>query len=136
MSGSWRCVLFVCALVYFIQQASTEKRKKISLLGFSILQEKILICAFDLHIIENRTYCHCLWTVAPTNFNCMCVCVCVSVCLSRFYGLYLTWILIRFGENVGTLVRLNVLKFHKNRFSVEVIMTSLLFFKVISKADG
>ena len=66
----------------------------------------------------------------------VCVCVCVSVCLSRFYGLYLTWILIRFGENVGTLVRLNVLKFHKNRFSVEVIMTSLLFFKVISKADG
>ena len=39
-------------------------------------------------------------------------------------------ILIKLGENVGTTVRLIVLKFHKNQFSVDVIMTSFLFLKL------
>ena len=38
-------------------------------------------------------------------------------------------ILIKLCENVGTLVPLIVLKFHKNSFSVDVIMTSFLFSK-------
>ena len=37
-------------------------------------------------------------------------------------------ILIKLGENVGTLVRLIVLKFHKIRICFDVIMTSFLFF--------
>ena len=56
----------------------------------------------------------------------------VSVCLSRYYGLYLAYYGLDFdqtwyGENVGTLVRLIVSKCHKNRFSVDVFMTSFLF---------
>ena len=39
-------------------------------------------------------------------------------------------ILIKLGKNVGTLIRLIVLKCHKNRFSVDVIMTSFLFFQL------
>ena len=42
-------------------------------------------------------------------------------------------ILIKLGENVGTLGRLIVVKFHKNRFSFDIVMMSFLFFKVISK---
>ena len=59
------------------------------------------------------------------------LCVCLCVCLSRFYGLYLGnygWIWIK--RNVGTLVGLIVFKFHKIRFSVDVIMTSFLFLKL------
>ena len=90
-----------------------------------------------------QLYRHSLWTVAFTNFICVCVCVCVcvclSVCLSRFYGLYLAImgrILIKLGENVGTLVQLIVLKFHKNRFSFDVIMTSFLFCKKLFLRRG
>ena len=71
---------------------------------------------------------------APTNFICVCVCVCLSVCLSvcpaitACVSLTVGRILIKFGENVGTLVRLIMYEFHKNRFSVDVIMTPFLFF--------
>ena len=75
-------------------------------------------------------YLHNLWTVAPTNFislcvsvcvyiyMCVCVCVCVSVChtFTAYISLTMGRILIKIGENVGTLLRLIVLKFHKNRF--------------------
>ena len=40
-------------------------------------------------------------------------------------------ILIKLGENDKTLVRLIVLEFHKNRFNVDVVMASFLFFKFI-----
>ena len=48
----------------------------------------------------------------PTNF--ICVSVCVSVCptFTAYVSLTLGRILIRLGENVGTLVRLIVSKFH------------------------
>ena len=73
---------------------------------------------------KNIFYRHSLWTVAPTNF------ICVSVCLAFTAYILLTMgrILIKLCENVGTLVRLIVSKFHKNWFSVDVIMASFLLF--------
>ena len=55
--------------------------------------------------------------------------MCLSVCpaFTAYISLTLDRILIKLGENVRTLVRMIVLKFHKNRFSVDVIMTSFLF---------
>ena len=53
--------------------------------------------------------------------------MCLSVPLLRLLA-RLPWILFKLGENVGTSVRLIVWKFHKNRFSFDVIMTSFLFF--------
>ena len=44
-------------------------------------------------------------------------------------------ILIILGENVGTSVKLIVFKFHKNKLSFDVIMTSFLFLKVIFKGS-
>ena len=38
-------------------------------------------------------------------------------------------ILIKLSENVGTVVRLIVIQFHKNRISFDVIMTWFLFYK-------
>ena len=65
---------------------------------------------------------HSLWTVAPKNF--ICVCVCVSVPLLWLTSrLLLGRISIKLGENIRTLVQLIILKFHKNQFSVDVIMT-------------
>ena len=69
----------------------------------------------------------------------LCVCMCLCVCLSRFYGLYLgyygsdfnqTWYMVKTLED-----RCIVLKFHRNRFSVDVIMTSFLFFKLLRKGS-
>ena len=86
-------------------------------------------------------YCHILWTVAHAKF--ICVSVCLSFCLSigpaftAYISLTLGRILIKLGENVGNLVRLIVLKFHKNQLSFDVIMTSFLFFfSVISKVSN
>ena len=61
-------------------------------------------------------------------YLCVCVFVCLSVCpaFTAFNLLTICWSLIKLGENVGTLFRLIVLKFHKSRFSVYVIMTSFL----------
>ena len=60
----------------------------------------------------------------------MCLSVCMSVCpaFTVYISLTMGRILINLGENVRTLVWLIVLKFHKNQFSVDVIMTSFLFF--------
>ena len=70
-----------------------------------------------------KIYGHSLRTVAPTNF------ICVSVCLSLL-RLISRWLWVWFWLNlVKMLVRLIVLKFHKNRFSIDVIMTSFLFFQ-------
>ena len=57
--------------------------------------------------------------------------VCVSVCpaFTAYISLIMGRILIKLGGNVETLVQLIVLKFHKNLLSVDVIMTSFLFFK-------
>ena len=67
------------------------------------------------------------------------MCVCLSVCpaFTAYISLTFGWILIKFGENVGTLVRMIVLKFHKNRFSFDVIMTSFFyyFFKGTNSSD-
>ena len=65
------------------------------------------------------------------------LCVCLSVCLPRFYiSLTVGQILIKLVENVITSVRMIVLKFHKNWISFDVIMTSFLFSKVISKGSN
>ena len=73
-------------------------------------------------------------------YVCVCVCVCVSVCVSvpllRLISRYYGSVLIKLGENVGTLVQLIVLKFHKNRFSFDVIMTSFLFCKKLFLRRG
>ena len=64
------------------------------------------------------------------DFNKLFLCVSLSVSLSRFYSLYLIYYvsdLIKFDENVGTSVRLILSKFHKTRFSVDIIMSSFLF---------
>ena len=45
------------------------------------------------------------------------------------------WISIKLVVNVGTSIQLIVSKFHKNRSSFDVIMTSFLFPKVISKGS-
>ena len=75
----------------------------------------------SIPLSKNKKYHrHSLWTVASTNF--ICVSLCVSVCLSSFMAyilLTMGQILIKLGENVGTLVQLVVLKFHKNRFSFD-----------------
>ena len=62
------------------------------------------------------------------------VCVCLSVCpaFTAYISLTVGWILIKLSENVGTLVRLIVLKFHKNRVTVDVIP----IFKDISKGSN
>ena len=72
-----------------------------------------------------------------TLSECVCLSVCVSVgpAFTAYISLTMGWISIKLGENVGTLVRLIVLEFHKNPISFEVIMTSFLFFKVISKGS-
>ena len=59
----------------------------------------------------------------------VCVCMCVSPALTAYISLTMGWILIKLGENVGTSVRLIVLKFHRNQFSFDVIITSFLFSK-------
>ena len=63
-------------------------------------------------------YRHSLWTVAPTNL----------ICFTAYISLAVGRILIKLGENVGTSVRLIALKFYKNRFCVDVSMTSFFFF--------
>ena len=72
-------------------------------------------------IIVNNDFCHSLWTVAPTNFISVCVYVCVCLCVCPAFTAYILVtmgrILIKLAENVGTSVRLIVLKFHKNRHS-------------------
>ena len=63
-------------------------------------------------------------------YLCVCLSVCVCVCecpaFTTYSSLTMGRILIKHGENVGTLVRLVVSKFHKNQFSVDVIMMSFL----------
>ena len=55
-------------------------------------------------------YRHSLWTLAPTNL----ISLSLSVPLLRLIiSLTMGWILIKHGENVGTSVRLIVLKFNK-----------------------
>ena len=49
------------------------------------------------------------------------VCVCVCPAFTAYISLSMGQILIKIGENVGTSVRLIVLKFHKNL----LVMTSL-----------
>ena len=73
--------------------------------------------------------------MAPKNF--ICVCVCLSVCLAFTVFISLTTgrNLIKLCENAGTLIRLIVLKFYKNRLCVDVIMTLFLFFKIFSKGS-
>ena len=67
---------------------------------------------------------------------CLCVSVCVCLCACPAFTAYISLsmdrILIKLGENVWTLVRLIVLKFHKNRFNVDVIP----IFSVISKRSS
>ena len=84
-----------------------------------------------------------LWLL-PTLSVCVSVCVsvCLSVCLcvcpafTAYISLTMSRMLINLGESVGTSVRLIVLRFHKNQFSIDVIMTSFLFSKVISKRSN
>ena len=71
-----------------------------------------------------RSCRHSLWSVAPTNFVCVCVCPAFTV----YILLPFVWILIKLCENVGTLVRLIVLKIHKYSFSLDRIMMLFLFF--------
>ena len=75
---------------------------------------------------------------AEQSCLCVCVSVCVSICLTftAYISLTIGQILIKLGEYDGTLVRLIVLKFHRNWFSVDIIMTSFLFFKVIFKGSN
>ena len=70
-----------------------------------------------------------LWLLQTLSV-CMFICVCLSVCpaFTAYITLTMCRILIKLGENVGTLVRLIVLKFHKNQFGFDVIMTSFHFF--------
>ena len=53
--------------------------------------------------------------MAPPNFICLSVClsVCVSVCpaFTAYISVTMGWILIKLGENFGTLVQLIMLKF-------------------------
>ena len=60
---------------------------------------------------------------------CVCVCVCLSVrnAFTAYISFTMGRVLIKLDENVGTSVRLIVSQFHKNRFSVDVIMTSFIF---------
>ena len=69
---------------------------------------------------------------------CVCVCVCLSVCpaFTAYTSLPIGWILVKLRENVETLIRLIVIKFHKNRVSFDVIMTSLLSFKIYHKGSN
>ena len=64
----------------------------------------------------------------PTNVICVSVCVSVCPAFTAYNSLTLYRILIKLSENVGILIRLIVSKFHKNRLSFDVIMTSFLFF--------
>ena len=68
----------------------------------------------------------------------MCLSDCVSVgpAFTAYTSLTFGRILIKLCENVETLVGLIVLKFHKNRFSVDMIVTSFLFLKHISKGNN
>ena len=84
-----------------------------------------LHCVWDFYI--SMIYRHSLWTVAPTKFLCLSVCVCVCPAFKAYISLTMGRILIKVGENVGTLARLIFWKFHKNQFSVDVIMTSFLY---------
>ena len=67
-------------------------------------------------------------------FVCVClsVCVCVSVCLSRFHSLYLAYYGLDFNQTWWTCWNFSPYwlyqNFIKNRFSVDVIMTSFLFY--------
>ena len=69
---------------------------------------------------ENRLKRNIIVTVCrlqtPTNFICVCVCLCVCVSVCPTFTAYILLTvgrsLIKIGENVGTLVRLIVLKFH------------------------
>ena len=67
-----------------------------------------------------------MWTVAPTNFNCMSGCP----AFAAYISLTTDRILIKLSENVGTSIRLIVLKFHKTRIRFDVIMTSFLSFNL------
>ena len=93
--------------------------------------------------------------MAPPNFICLSVCLCVCVCVCPAFTAYISLtmgrILIKLGENVGTLVRLIVLKFehsatkgnttHKGKFFIaflcvskqfETIETHFFFLKILS----
>ena len=69
-------------------------------------------------------------TVAHPNFICLYVCVCVWGCVCVFLCVPLLrcispLIVMKLGGNVWTLVQLIVVTFHRNRFSDDIILTSL-----------
>ena len=69
-----------------------------------------------------------LQTLSVCVSVCLTVCLCVCPAFTAYILLTIGRIVIKLGENVGTSVRLIVWKFHKNRLSVEVIITAFLLF--------
>ena len=93
----------------------------------SELMSRLCLCYSDL-LLSQSVDCG-----SYKLYLCVCMCVSLCVCVWSAFTAYILLtsmgqILIKLGENVRTLVRLIVSKFHKNRFSFDVIMMSFLFF--------
>ena len=107
--------LYVCACVC----KNAEER-----IGFRENRKCSWINKYDSNM---KSFIVTFWvTVAPPNFIylslCLFVCPPFTACIWITMGL----ILIKLGGGVGIEVRLIVLRFHKNRLSADVIMTSPL----------
>ena len=80
--------------------------------------------------------------MAPPNFICLFVCVCVCVCLSvrdpaftAYISLTMSRIWIKLGENVGTLVRLIVLKFEHSAAKGKTLYKGIFFFAFLCVSE-
>ena len=60
----------------------------------------------------------------------VCVCVCLSVCpaFTAYISVAMGWILIKLGENVGTLVQLIVVKFENSAARGKTLIRGIFFF--------
>ena len=82
--------------------------------------ERFFLETVALQILSSQSVdCRLLQTLS------LCVCPAFTADISLTMGR----ILVKLGENVGSLVRLIVYKFHKNWFSFDLIMTSSLFLR-------
>ena len=101
---------------------------------FHFHHSSIFHCDYIIERSEYRLQCLSSQSVDCGSYkHNLCLCVCPA--FTTYISLTMGRILIKFCDNVGTQVQSIALKFHKNELSVDVIMTSFLYFKINVKGS-